>query len=117
MITGVHAVIYANEPDAVRAFFRDVLGLASIDAGGAWPIFALPPAELGIHPTEGADGTELFLLCDDIKVALAELRAKGIHTTGPVRDLAWGWLVELEVTESFRIGMYQPKHLSPHHPE
>ena len=117
MINGVHAVLYAKHPEAVRAFFRDVVGLDSIDAGGGWPIFALPPAELGVHPTDGAESTELFLLCADINVALAELQAKGIRASGPVRELDWGWLVELEVDESLGIGMYQPKHPGPRRPE
>jgi len=113
MITGVHAVLYSRQPDQVRAFFADVLGLESVDAGGGWPIFRLPPAELGIHPTEGAESTELFLLCDNIDAAVAELLAKGVRTTGPVRELDWGRLVELEIGDSIRLGMYEPKHQSP----
>lgn len=113
MITGVHALIYSNHPDRVRAFFRDVLALDSVDSGGDWPIFALPPAELGIHPTDGEEGTELYLLCDDVAAAVAQMEARGIKATGPVRDLDWGRLVTLEVAEDVRIGMYQPKHPSP----
>lgn len=113
MITGIHAVIYARQAIEVRAFLGEVLGFDSVEAGGDWPIFALPPAELGVHPTEGDERTELFLLCDDIAVAVADLQAKGITTTGPVRELDWGWLVELRVTDSLRLGMYQPKHPSP----
>lgn len=113
MITGVHAILYARHADQVRAFFKEVLELDFENAGGDWPIFRLPPAELGIHPTEGGQSTELFLLCDDIEAAVAQLLARGIGTTGPVRELEWGRLVELEIGNSFRLGMYQPKHPSP----
>jgi catechol 2,3-dioxygenase-like lactoylglutathione lyase family enzyme len=113
VITGVHAVLYARQPDEVRAFFKDILGFESVDAGGGWPIFALPPSELAVHPTDGTESTEMFLLCDDINIAVAELLARGIRTTAPVRELAWGSLVELEISPTFRLGMYQPKHPSP----
>lgn len=112
MISGIHAVIYARQPTEVRAFFRDVLRLSSVDAGGGWPIFALPPAELGIHPTDAAESSELFLVCDDLDVAIAEFKARGISTSGPVQEVNWGRLVELVVTDTFRIGMYQPGHPS-----
>jgi predicted enzyme related to lactoylglutathione lyase len=113
MITGVHALIYSKHPDKVRAFFKDVLGLESVDSGGDWPIFALPPAELGIHPSEDDERTELYLLCDDVEAAVSQLEAKGVKTTGPVRELDWGRLVLLEIAEGVQIGMYQPKHPSP----
>lgn len=51
-ITGVHAVLFTKDAERLRAFFRDVLGLSSADAGGGWLIFALPPAELAAHPTD-----------------------------------------------------------------
>src|SRR6185503_8810023 len=76
MITGIHAMLYSNDADATRSFFRDVLGLASVDAGGGWLIFALPPAELGIHPAEGSQGSGLYLMCDDVERTVLELRRK-----------------------------------------
>jgi catechol 2,3-dioxygenase-like lactoylglutathione lyase family enzyme len=113
VISGVHAIIYARHPDEVRAFFRDILGLSHVDAGGDWPVFALPPAELGVHPTDGEENAELFLVCDDIEAAVAEMRAKGVRTAGPIRELDWGRLVTLEVGATLRIGMYEPKHPRP----
>jgi catechol 2,3-dioxygenase-like lactoylglutathione lyase family enzyme len=77
MITGVHAIIYSPEADAARAFLRDVAGFRSIDNGGGWLIFALPPAELAVHPSDGAAGHELFFLCDDIQATIQDLREKG----------------------------------------
>ena len=113
VITGVHAILYARQPDKVRAFFRDVLGWGSVDSGADWPILAMPPAELGIHPTDAAEIAELFLLCDDIDAAIAEMRAKGVRIAGPIRELDWGRLVMLEVDATLRLGVYEPKHPSP----
>ena len=79
MITGVHAIIFNQDADGVRAFFRDTLGFSSVDAGHGWLIFALPPAELGIHPTDGPGNHELYLMCDDIQKTVEELQAKGVE--------------------------------------
>ena len=79
MITGIHAIVFSPGAEKVRAFFADVLGLSSVDAGGGWPIFALPPAELAVHPADGAARHELYLMCDDIHATLAELRDKGVE--------------------------------------
>lgn len=82
MITGAHSIIYTTDPDGVRAFFRDVLELPSVDAGHGWLIFALPPAEVAAHPTEDAPRCELYLMCDDIRSTVAELKAKGSSLFG-----------------------------------
>jgi catechol 2,3-dioxygenase-like lactoylglutathione lyase family enzyme len=83
MITGVHVIVFAPEAERARAFFRDVLALESVDAGGGWPIFALPPAELACHPAEGSEAQhELYLMCDDLAATLAELRSKGVEGGG-----------------------------------
>ena len=80
MITGMHAIVFSPKPTEVRAFFKDVLGLSSVDAGGGWLIFALPPAELAVHPSDGDGRHELYLMCDDIHATLAELQGKGIRS-------------------------------------
>ena len=86
MITGMHAVVYSPEAEKVRAFFADVLGMPSADAGAGWLIFALPPAELAVHPTEGESRHELYLMCDDIHATLAELDGQGSRSsTGCLR--------------------------------
>ena len=90
MINGVHAVVFSREADKVRAFFADVLGLAAVDAGGGWPIFALPPAELAVHPADGDGHHELYLMCDDIQATLTELRAKGVEVAQEVLISAGG---------------------------
>ena len=88
MITGVHALIYTKDTDWARAFFCDVLQLSSVDAGDGWLIFALPPAELGI-PTDGPARHELFLMCDDIKTTVKELKSRGVEFTRPIEEEHW----------------------------
>lgn len=112
MITGVHAIIYSEKADAVRAFFRDVLEYRSVDAGRGWLIFALPPAEIAVHPAEGdaAAKHELYLMCDDLEQTLEDLRAKGVEPAGPIHDERWGRLTSIRIAEGTTIGIYQPKH-------
>jgi catechol 2,3-dioxygenase-like lactoylglutathione lyase family enzyme len=95
MITGVHAIVFADDAEATRAFLRDVLELPSVDAGGGWLIFALPPAELAAHPAESGGRHELYLMCDDIEATRAELEAKGVEFTAPVSDQGFGLLTSL----------------------
>ena len=110
MITGVHAIIYSPEADAARAFLRDVAGFRSIDSGGGWLIFALPPAELAVHPSDGATSHELFFLCDDIQATIQELRAKGADIDQEVSEERWGLLTHIRQPGGVQIGLYEPKH-------
>lgn len=112
MITGVHAIMYAQDAEAMRAFFRDVLGFPSVDAGRGWLIFALPPAEVAAHPTEDVDEQkhELYLMCDDLAKTTAELKKKGVEFVGEVSEQRWGSIVTLKVPGSGTMGLYQPKH-------
>lgn len=110
MITGAHALIWSREPDATRAFFRDVLGFDSVDAHDGWLIFALPPAELGIHPAEGDQPHRLYLMCDDIEATMRELKAKGATFTRPVQDEGFGPLTAIALPGGGEIGLYQPTH-------
>ena len=113
MISGVHAIVYAKDAGRVREFFRDVLGLPSVDAGHGWMIFALPPAEVAAHPTDDDEFHELYLLCDDVQAEKARLEEKGVKFTMPVSDRGWGLLTRFELPGGGEIGMYQPRHPSP----
>jgi catechol 2,3-dioxygenase-like lactoylglutathione lyase family enzyme len=109
VITGVHALIYTPQAEAVRAFFRDVLGFPSVDAGPGWLIFGLPPAELGIHPADAQSRHELYLMCDDVSATVAELRARGVET-GPVRDQGFGMVTSIRLPGGDTLDLYQPRH-------
>ena len=113
MITGVHAVVFTTDADADRAFFRDVLELASVDAGDGWLIFALPPAELAAHPAEANGRHELYLMCDDVGATVAELSARGAVITGPVKDEGFGLVTSIRLPGGGRLGLYEPRHQSP----
>jgi hypothetical protein len=116
MITGVHAIIYSPAAEEIRAFFRDVLELPSVDAGQGWLIFALPPAELATHPTEGASSHELYLMCDDIHATIDELKRKGADVAGPVHDRGWGLLTTLTLPGGTQLGLYEPRHPTAYQP-
>jgi catechol 2,3-dioxygenase-like lactoylglutathione lyase family enzyme len=109
MINGIHALIFTTKADEVRAFFRDVLGFGSVDAGGGWLIFALPPAELGIHPTEGPARQELYLMCDDIEATVQQLAGKGVELVRPISDEGFGLLTAIKIPGG-ELALYQPKH-------
>lgn len=100
MVNAVHAVLYTQHPEEVRAFFRDVLNFPAVDAGHGWLIFALPPAEMGVHPTQSPseDGKhQLFLICDDLQATMEELKRKGVEFTQPVQDAGSGLLTALKL--------------------
>jgi hypothetical protein len=119
MIMGAHVLLYSEKADAGRAFFHDVLGFASVDAGGGWLIFKLPPAELAVHPAEkvGSDvagghrmpSTELYLMCDDLEATIKSLAAKNVACTNVSRE-RWGIKTTIRLPSSGEIGLYQPTH-------
>ena len=113
MITGLHAIVFSPDAAKVRAFFADVLGWSSADAGGGWLIFALPPAELAVHPADGAGRHELYLMCDDIQATLTELRGKGVEVAHEVSDQGWGLLAAIRLPDGGEFPIYQPRHPSP----
>jgi hypothetical protein len=109
-VTGVHALIYTSEPDAVRAVFRDVFGWNHVDAGDGWLIFALPPAELGVHPAEYIVRRDISLMCDDIRATMAELEAKGIEFDGEPTDEGFGIGVRMRLPGGADVLLYEPRH-------
>jgi predicted enzyme related to lactoylglutathione lyase len=116
MITGMHAIVFSAEAEKVRAFFSDVLGMSSADAGGGWLIFALPPAELAVHPADGETRHELYLMCDDIQATLADLRGKGVKVAREVSDQGWGLLAAIRLPDGSEFPIYEPRHPSPPRP-
>jgi catechol 2,3-dioxygenase-like lactoylglutathione lyase family enzyme len=113
VITGMHAIVFSPEAAKVRAFFADVLGMPSVDAGGGWLIFAMPPAELAVHPADGESHHELYLMCDNIQATLAELRAGGVEVARDVSDQGWGLLAAIRLPDGSEFPIYEPRHPSP----
>ena len=112
MIFGAHVIVYSTDAEADRSFFADVLGFASVDAGHGWLIFALPPAELAVHPADVNAGHELFLMCDDLSAEVARLAEKGV-TCSEVEEARWGSVTHVQLPGGGTVGLYQPKHPSP----
>ena len=114
MITGVHTLLHSRRADEMRAFFRDVLGLPHVDAGDGWLIFALPPGELAVHPTEDEGHCELYLMCDDVHATVAMLAARGVEFVRPVTDAGWGLVTAIRMPDGGALGLYQPRHRVAH---
>jgi hypothetical protein len=112
MISGAHVVLYSANAGADRAFIRDVLAFGSVDAGDSWLIFALPPTELAVHPSDGGGSAELFLMCEDIDAEIARLAALDVTCAQP-SNARWGRLTYLSLPSGARLGLYQPRHARP----
>ena len=113
MITGVHAIVFTRDAEADRAFFRDVLELPSVDAGGSWLIFALPPAELAAHPTDGDAHHELYLMCDDLHATVEKLVAKGVEVSRDFAKAGFGLMTSLRLPGGSELRLYEPHHPRP----
>ena len=119
MINGAHFLFYSKDPEADRAFFRDVLQFRFVDAGHGWLIFALPPAEVGVHPGEGdfvqrhageaLMGAVLYLMCDDLKATVADLKSRGVECS-TVEEAPWGSKTTFRLPSGGELGLYQPSH-------
>jgi catechol 2,3-dioxygenase-like lactoylglutathione lyase family enzyme len=110
VINGAHVIVYSRDAEADRAFFRDVLEYPHVDAGGGWLVFRLPPAEIAVHPTDGPESQELYLMCDDVDATVADLTAKGVEFTQPVTDARWGRLTRFRLPGGGEVGLYEPRH-------
>jgi catechol 2,3-dioxygenase-like lactoylglutathione lyase family enzyme len=109
MIYGAHMIVYSKDPAADRAFLRDILGFASVDAGHGWLIFALPPAEVAVHPAGENDRHELYLMCHDLRAEVSALGEKGVRCS-EVQEAGWGLVTKIRFPGGGEIGLYQPKH-------
>ncbi len=112
MIVGAHSIIYSTNPEADRAFLRDVLKLPHVDVGGGWLIFGLPPAEVAVHPSNNNDVHEFYLMCDNIKSFIGEMKKHQI-TCSEIENQGWGALTKISLPGGGRIGVYQPRHSRP----
>jgi catechol 2,3-dioxygenase-like lactoylglutathione lyase family enzyme len=110
VINGGHVIIYSRDAEADRAFFRDVLEYPHVDAGGGWLVFKLPPTEIAVHPTDGPEMQELYLMCDDVEATVENLTAKGVEFTQPVTDARWGRLTRFRLPGGGEVGLYEPRH-------
>jgi len=119
MISGAHFLLYTKDPDADRGFLRDVLGFRAVDAGDGWLIFALPPAELAVHPSEGnfvqlhAEhellGAVLYLMCEDVRATVQSLRTRNVACR-EIQQAEWGLYTSLRLPSGGELGLYQPTH-------
>jgi catechol 2,3-dioxygenase-like lactoylglutathione lyase family enzyme len=109
VISGAHVILYSKDAEADRAFFRDVLGFPSVDAGRGWLIFALPPAEAAFHPSDQNGHHELYFLCDDVKAEIAALAKKNVKCS-EVHEERWGSVTKVRLPGGGEVGLYQPKH-------
>jgi hypothetical protein len=112
MLIGAHSIIYSTNPDADRAFLRDVLTLPNVDLGEGWLIFGLPPAEVAVHPSSKNDVHELYLMCDDIEAFVEEMKTHNI-VCSPVQNERWGLLAQMTLPGGGKLGVYQPRHARP----
>jgi len=115
MFTGAHSIIYSTNPDADRAFLRDVLALPSVDVGGGWLIFGLPPSEVAVHPSNQNDLHELYLMCDDVEAFVAAMKRRHVDCA-PVQNQGWGLLTRVTLPGGGKLGVYQPRHARPKAP-
>ncbi|GAA1623374.1 hypothetical protein GCM10009744_08470 [Kribbella alba] len=114
MINGAHVIIYSRDAEADRTFLRDVLGYPHVDTGGGWLIFKLPPAEVAVHPTDGAEKHELYLMCDNLEETITELTGKDVEFVRPAEDQGWGILTAIRLPGGGELGLYQPRHQTAH---
>jgi hypothetical protein len=112
MIIGAHSIIYSKNPDADRAFLRDILKFPNVDVGEGWLIFGLPPAEVAVHPAEENDVHEFYLMCDDLEALIAEMHDHDI-ACGPVHNQPWGALTQVDLPGGGKLGIYEPRHARP----
>ena len=112
MINGAHGILYSTDAEADRAFLRDVLGFRHVDVGHGWLIFALPEAEVAVHPAEANGSHELYLMTDDVEAEIGRLKSAGVDCGG-VEDMGWGRLTRLPLPGGGTLGLYEPRHARP----
>jgi hypothetical protein len=112
MIIGSHSIIYSTNPDADRAFLRDVLKFTNVDVGDGWLIFGLPPSEVAVHPSKENDVHEFYLMCEDVEAFVGEMKKHNI-ACAPVLNQGWGLITQVKLPGGGKLGVYQPRHARP----
>ena len=112
MIIGAHSILYSKNPEADRAFLRDVLKFPNVDVGGGWLIFGLPPSEVAVHPSRKNDVHEFYLMVDDVKAFRKDMKKRGV-ACGPAQSLGWGVLAAVTLPGGGELGVYEPRHARP----
>ncbi len=112
MISGAHSVIYSTDPDADRAFLKDILGLPHVDVGDGWLIFGLPPSEVAVHPSDKNNVHEFYLMCDDINAFVQSMSEHNVPSSD-IQDQGWGLLTAITLPGGGELGVYQPRHARP----
>jgi hypothetical protein len=112
MITGAHSIIYSKDPEADRAFFRDVLKMPNVDVGEGWLIFGLPPSEVAVHPSRKNDIHEFYLICKDVKTFMSAMKKRKIACSA-AQQMGWGVLTQITLPGGGKLGVYQPRHARP----
>jgi hypothetical protein len=110
MIFGAHALVFSRAPAETRELLEKILASQKVNAGGGWTIFALPPAEIGVHPTDGTPRLDLYLMCQDIEKTILELREKGVKFSRAVSEESWGRFCAIAIPGGGELGLYQPRH-------
>lgn len=114
MISGAHVILFSGDADADRAFLLDLLDTAHVDAGDGWLILQLPPAEIAVHPTEGAPSHELYLMVDSAEELVEDLRQREVEITSPISDQGWGRLMTFRLPSGAELSAYEPRHPVAH---
>ncbi len=115
LISGGHSILYSKDADADRQFLKEVFGFPSVDAGGGWLIFGLPPSELAVHPSSRNSHFEFYLMSDNIKALTSDLRKKGIRCS-PIQVHSWGLLTRISLPGGGKLQAYEPRHPRPKSP-
>ncbi|WP_052665190.1 VOC family protein [Nitriliruptor alkaliphilus] len=114
MISGTHAILYSNDAEVDRQFLLELLGTPHVDAGDGWLILKLPPAEVAVHPTEGAPKQELYLMVDDADAFVRDLGERGVDVVAPVSDQGWGRVLTFRLPSGAPLSAYEPRHDTAH---
>lgn len=112
MIIGAHVMLESKNEGADRAFLTEILKLSSVDAGGGFLIFGLPPTEVAVHESEKNDAHVLYLMCDDVGAFVADMERHGVSATPP-ENQGWGTLTHVVLPGGGRLGVYEPHHARP----